>query len=69
MLALGLVGLLGQWMFVATGTFYYWCWDVMEPIAYIMGLTNIAIGTGYYTFANTEFQIASIHDSIVERKK
>ena len=69
MLTLGLFGLCGQWSFVGAGTFYYWCWDVMEPIAYIMSLGNIAIGTGFYCYANQEFEIGSIHDSLVERKK
>lgn len=69
MLTLGLVGLCSQWVFIGAGTFYFYCWDVMEPIAYIMQLCNLALGYGVYTFANQEFEIASIHDSLVDRKK
>lgn len=67
--SLGLLGLMGQWVFVATGVYHFWCWDIMEPVAYVMGLGDVAIASGAYVYSNTEFSLPSVYDALVERKK
>jgi hypothetical protein len=37
-MSLGLAALVGYFNFVALGTYYVWSWDVVEPLAYFLGL-------------------------------
>ena len=68
-LSLGMVNLLGQWALIAGGTYMWWCWDVMEPIAYTMLLGNLILGYSFYAYSNRDFELASIFKYLQERKE
>ena len=40
--------LLAELGIIAGGTFLVLSWDIMEPISYLMGLTNFVGGFGWY---------------------
>lgn len=68
-LSMGLATLMSQWTFVATGTYVFFSWDIMEPITYCMSLTNMCVALGFYTYRNQEFVLASVFDSLIDRKR
>ena len=39
---LGATTLVGQFCFIVGGTYFYFCWDVMEPMAYLMLTANLS---------------------------
>ena len=68
-MSLGMVNLLGQFSIIAAGTYMYACWDVMEPIAYVMLLGNIILGYSMYVYSGTNFELKDIWSDLQERKK
>ena len=53
-LFLGSGVVLGQFAFISTGTFQYFSWDIMEPIAYTMLYANFTCGFLFYLFKNRD---------------
>ena len=53
-LYLGGTILIGQFGFIMSGTYFYFCWDVMEPLAYLMLTSNLTIGFAYYWWTRIE---------------
>jgi hypothetical protein len=50
-MVLGLGALIGQFSFVAVGTYSIWSWDIVEPMAYFLTLTgSIYISTHFFKF-------------------
>lgn len=47
-MSLGLAALVGYFNFVALGTYYVWSWDVVEPLAYFLGLGGTIFMTTRY---------------------
>ena len=39
---------IAQFMFIFLGTFEYSCWDIMEPMCYLMTLGNFTAGFAFY---------------------
>ena len=68
-LYLGMVNLLGQWGLIGCGTYMWFCWDVMEPIAYTMLLGNLILGYSFYAYSNRDFELGSIFKYLQERKE
>ena len=48
----GLSVLLAEFSFITVGTFYFFCWDIMEPIAYLMGTGNTLAAFALYIVKN-----------------
>jgi hypothetical protein len=48
-MSLGLVGIASYFSFVAVGTYYIWSWDIVEPLAYFIGLGgSIFLASRYF---------------------
>ena len=47
-MGVGLGALVGYFNFVAIGTYYVWSWDVVEPLAYFLGLSGTIFATSRY---------------------
>ena len=64
-----MVTLVGQWTLIATGTYLFASWDVMEPIAYVMLLGNLILGYTFYTYSDRDFELGSMFTYLQERKQ
>lgn len=53
-LYLGGTIMISQFSFIMGGTYLFFCWDVMEPMAYLMLTSNLATAFGYYWWSHTE---------------
>jgi len=62
-IALGAFIMIGEFMFITTGTYAYFCWDVMEPITYLMMTGNMTIAFAYYTLKGRELEQESLQES------
>lgn len=47
-MSVGLLALVGYFNFVGIGTYMIWSWDIVEPLAYFMGLTGSIFVTSRY---------------------
>lgn len=52
----GLVALIGYFNFVSIGTYYVWSWDIVEPLAYFLGLGGTIFVTTQYFKLQSEYQ-------------
>lgn len=65
-MSLGLAALVGYFNFVGLGTYYVWSWDVVEPLAYFLGLGGtIFVTTRFFKLKddyenNTYFEYLSL---------
>ncbi len=59
-LACGASIMVAQFLFVTCGTYFYYSWDVMEPLTYLMMLTNCTVAFGYYGFKHRELDQATL---------
>jgi len=50
----GGIVLFSQFSFIMGGTYLYFCWDVMEPMAYLMMTSNLTVAFGYYWWNSSE---------------
>jgi hypothetical protein len=66
---LGLFTLVGQWGFIASGTYYFCSWDIMEPIAYCMTLSNLIAGYAFYCLRNQELALDSIYNTMIDSRR
>lgn len=55
-LYLGGTILIGQFSFIMGGTYLYFCWDVMEPMAYLMLTSNLAAAFTYFWWSHSELE-------------
>jgi hypothetical protein len=46
--------MISQFSFIVGGTYLYFCWDVMEPMAYLMLTSNLALAFAYYWQTHSE---------------
>jgi hypothetical protein len=53
-LGLGAGVMIGEFFFITVGTYFYYCWDVMEPIAYLMLMGNLTVAFGYFGLKGRE---------------
>lgn len=60
---------LGQFGFIASGTFHYACWDIMEPLCYLMTLGNFTFGFFFYLLAKKDLELSNFHDILTHRFK
>lgn len=60
---------LGQFGFIASGTFHYACWDIMEPLCYLMTLGNFTFGFFFYILAKKDLELSNFHDILTHRFK
>ena len=54
-------------MFIFLGTFEYSCWDIMEPMCYLMTLGNFTAGFAFYLKNHKDLELQSIHEMLTER--
>ena len=59
--------MLGQFAFIMSGTFIYFSWDVMEPISYMMLLTNFTFGFFFYNIIKRDLELSTIRDILNAR--
>jgi len=59
--------LMGQFWFIMSGTYFYFCWDVMEPMAYLMLTSNLTVGFGYYWWTRSEFDFEPLQGKFKSR--
>ena len=64
---LGSTILVGQFTFITTGTFIYFSWGIMEPIAYTMLLSNFVFGFFFINMRKESFAPDSIQKMLAER--
>jgi hypothetical protein len=60
LIALGSSIVLGQFAFIMGGTFVYYSWDIMEPIAYCMLLANFVAGFFFYAFLKKDMALGTL---------
>jgi hypothetical protein len=49
------------------GTFVLYSWDIMEPIAYCMLLSNFTVGFFFYAYMKQEMQLTNLKSLIKHR--
>ena len=49
------------------GTFVYYSWDVMEPISYIMLLSNFVVGFFFYAALKRNMELATLREMLANR--
>ena len=54
---LGSSVVIGQFAFIAVGTFHYLSWDIMEPMSYLMMLGNFTAGFAFYGIARRDLEL------------
>ena len=47
-----------------SGTFIFFSWDIMEPIAYMMLFTNFTCGFLYYNMRRVDLQLTNMSDML-----
>ena len=57
----------GQFVFIMTGTFHYLSWDIMEPISYLMMLGNFTAGFGFYMLNRKDLELQNITEILVNK--
>ncbi len=60
----GLSVLVAEFAFITTGTFYFFCWDIMEPVAYLMSVVNTLAAFAAYVLKNQELTAQSLHSAL-----
>ena len=60
LIALGSTFFVAEFAFIMSGTFVYFSWDIMEPIAYTMLLGNFTVSFFYYALLKKEMQLGSL---------
>ena len=50
-----------------SGTFIYFSWDIMEPIAYMMLLSNFTFGFFFYNIIKRDLELSTIGDILKTR--
>jgi hypothetical protein len=67
LLSLGSTIFFGQFAFIMGGTFVYFSWDIMEPISYVMLLTNFTIGASFYASFKKEMELQTLKEIFAGR--
>jgi hypothetical protein len=49
------------------GSFVYYSWDVMEPISYVMMLTNFTVGMLFYATNKKEMELTTLRTMIANK--
>jgi hypothetical protein len=49
------------------GTFHYLCWDIMEPICYLMTFGNFTCGYFFYLWQKQDLELSNLHDILTYR--
>ena len=50
-----------------SGTFVFYSWDIMEPIAYTMFLGNFTVGFFFYALLNKDMQLGTLKEILATR--
>ena len=58
---------IAQFMLIFYGTFETHCWDIMEPVCYLMTLGNFTAGFAFYLKNHKDLELSSVHELITER--
>lgn len=67
---MGSVIAIGQFSLIFFGTFHYLCWDVMEPVCYLMTFANFCAGYFFYlkhAEAGHDLELTSLHEILTEK--
>ena len=67
LLFLGSSIFVAQAAFIMSGTFVFYSWDIMEPIAYMMLFSNFTFGIMYYTMFKKELALGTVRQSLSNR--
>jgi Mitochondrial calcium uniporter len=67
LLTLGSTFFMAQFGFIMSGTFVYYSWDVMEPIAYCMMLGNFTAGLFFYAKNKEEMQLTTLRTMLATK--
>lgn len=59
---------LAQFLYIGSGTYYYYSWDVMEAQAYLIGLGNFIVGLAFFSSYKMNFSQLSVYEAIYNRK-
>lgn len=49
------------------GTYLFFSWDVMEPIAYLMSMCNFSVGFWYFCMKQQDLDLPNLKDSMVDK--
>jgi hypothetical protein len=63
----GFVVTLAQMAYIASGTYYFYCWDIMEAQAYLITLGNTVFGLGMYTYYQLHPHQLSFYSRIYQK--
>ena len=55
-----------QFLYVTSGTYYFYCWDIMEAQAYLITLSNTVFGFGAYVHSRLQPNQLSFYNRIYE---
>jgi len=53
----------GEFAFMGYGTFFLYSWDIMEPLAYMLGLVDVIAGYSFYAYYRTNYSAADLTQS------
>ena len=67
-LTLGASIMISQFVFIVGGTYVVFSWDVMEPIAYLMGMTNFTLAFMFYWQSRAEMDLSSLQDILFHKQ-
>jgi hypothetical protein len=64
LLTLGSTIIIAEFAGIMAGTFLYLSWDIMEPISYVMMLTNFTFGMLFYAKYKEELELSTLQDML-----
>ena len=67
LLYLGGTMMISQFSLIMGGTYLFFCWDVMEPIAYLMMTANLTAGFGYFWWTHSELDFEPLQGRFKSR--
>ena len=56
-----------QFAFIFAGTFHYYCWDIMEPVCYLMTFANFTTGFAFYLKIEEELEMDNLSQILTNR--
>jgi len=52
---------------IVAGTFEYYCWDIMEPVSYLMMYGNFLCGFSFYLVVKKDMDVDSLTEVLAAR--
>jgi hypothetical protein len=67
LLYMGASIMVSQFAFITGGTYLVFSWDVMEPLAYLMSMTNMTVAFSYFLLKKQDMDLVNLRQSLTEK--